>query len=110
MKKQGRKFWTGQVAELERSGEPLESAAARQGVLAVTLRVWRNRLRREAVAAAPRMVAVRVAPPPAAPPKGGGSSAELEVVLPDGMQLRFGAGAESSYVVAVLRGLRASSC
>ena len=77
----------------EKSGLPVSRFAAQHGLGAERLYQWRRRLGREKKSVSPRFTEVRLAvPPPAA----------IEVVLPEGVTLRFAGASRLDDAVAVL--------
>ena len=85
----------GVLEALEQSGLPVTQFAARHGLGAERLYQWRRRLGRENNSASrpPRFTEVRVAMP---------SSAAVELVLPEGVTLRFAGASRLDDAVAVL--------
>ena len=83
------------LGALERSGLAVTRFAAQHGVSAERLYQWRRRLERERASASgsPRFTEVRVALP---------SSAAIELVLRDGVLLRFSGASRLDDAVAAL--------
>ena len=90
----------GVLAAQEKSGLPVTRFAARHGLGAERLYQWRRRLGREKNSSSrpPRFTEVRVAMP---------SSAAIELVLPEGVTLRFAGASRLDDAVAVLGRLAA---
>lgn len=112
MSRKGREYWTGLAQGFERSGLTQKVFAQQQGVPLKTLQRWIYRLRKEPKRA-PRWLPVGViasaAPPPVwAPPPA--SEPTLEVVLPQGLRLRFTAGTDSTYLAQVVASLQSGTC
>jgi transposase-like protein len=105
-KRRGPDFWKRIAAELAASGEAHGVFAARRGLSVTTLQRWLGRLRREgrAVASrtpsatAARFVEVETSDVDRAPER----SPSVEVELPGGVQIRFGAGGDLVAVAEVI--------
>ena len=90
----------GVLEALEQSGLPVTRFATRHGLGAERLYQWRRRLEREksAPSRSPRFTEVRLAvPPPAA----------IEVVLPEGVTLRFAGASRLDDAIALVARLAA---
>jgi transposase len=100
------------VAESHEPGATVRAVAARHDVYPSLLRTWRRQVREGRLAASPpaRFVPVRMADPASvpAPVVSEQAAAEaIEIVLPDGLRLRFGNDvglAALRRVMTVLRG------
>lgn len=108
--RRSREEWNAVIAELEGSGEPLESFCRRRRVAPATLRWWRWRLAGAAIRAAPggdvRLIAVDVL----APAEGAVSTcapSSLAVVVADvNVRVELDVGADPAYVATLVAELR----
>jgi hypothetical protein len=105
MERRTREIWSNLVRQLERSGLTPEQFAEKRGIPPKTLRWWMWRLRTGSEG--PSLLPVRViasTAPTARDPEMDGAA--IEVMLPDGVRLRFERGVGSEVVVEVVARLR----
>lgn len=88
--------WGRVVEALEQSGETQKAFASKRGIPLATLQSWIYRRRRER--SLPRLVEVRVAPPIR-------DSGPAEILLPNGVTVRVGAGTEPAWASALIKSL-----
>lgn len=102
MARRSRDEWTKLVAASGQSGMSQAEFCRMEGISVGALGYWARKLREEAgqtgEGASIRFLPLAAAP--ARPPEEG-----LDALLPNGLQLRFPAGADASYVAAVLSAL-----
>jgi len=106
MARRTREIWANLIRQLERSGLSVEEFAARREIPVKTLRWWSWRLRRDAPDE-PSLLPVRVVPSTAPLARRDDDATVVEVVLPDGVSLRFSGTAALAAVVEVVSRLRA---
>ena len=105
--RRARPIWVELIKQYERSGLTTEEFADKRGIPVKTLRWWMWRLRREQAEESTPLLPVRViaSTAPRARRSDESATAEVEVALADGLQLRF-AGASSELIVEVVSRLR----
>jgi hypothetical protein len=107
MARRTREIWKNLIEQYERSGLGQEEYAAKRGIPVGTLRSWIYRLKRERLEQEAAILPVRViastAPTARAP---GAASAAIEVVLPDGVRVRFASSTASEVIAEVVTRLR----
>ncbi len=102
MKRRGREFWTGTVAEYEGSGMTQQAFAARRGLAAPTLRGWIYKLRDERPRAS--ILPVRVVASTAPTARRASDAGEvIEVTLPTGVRAAVTVGTDPVYAAALIR-------
>ena len=108
MPRWARDVWVEVIRQCEKSGLTQEQFAEKRRIPVSTLRFWIYRLRRERQEESPTLVPVRVLPSPAPLARGrdDDEAPAIEVVLPDGLRLRFAAGASSETVAEYVARLR----
>lgn len=94
------------VVELESSREPVERFAKRRGVRLQTLRWWMWRLSRDAVRVLPVVVREDRAAEGARSGPVASAAHVVELAIGD-VHVRFGVGADASYVASLVAELRA---
>jgi transposase-like protein len=99
MERRPRAFWVALVEEVER-GEAAAVVARRHGVPSVTLRGWRAKLGREAMARGPRLLPVVVTRDVSRPIAAG----QIDVAV-RGLVLRVAVGTDIAYAADLVRAL-----
>ena len=106
--RRARSIWVELIKQYERSGLSTEDYAHKRGIPVTTLRWWIWRLRQEKVEESTTLLPVRViasTAPTARRSSDESTATDVEVVLADGVLVRF-AGASSELIVEVVSHLR----